>query len=236
MHRWPVGQGLGAIPLHIVQRRLGARIALGATTRRADVEALKAFISLRMVRERKLYGRRDILKPALASFIGTLNDDAGFLLDRTGNRRFLVCTLSQVDWDYATSVELNQVWAQALHLYRSGDGWQLSEADKQRRDAVNEGYMVDDAVEPYLASLYRCTGERKDYVTLLDILDQLAAYNIPRNKVTTMAISSVMRQMGAEKDRIRITGERTRIYRKMRPRSQTSTGGDQPAALVPGRA
>ena len=30
-----------------------------------------------------------------------------------GNRRFLVCTLTRIDWSYAENVDVNQVWAQA---------------------------------------------------------------------------------------------------------------------------
>jgi hypothetical protein len=63
---------------------------------------------------------KQLVAPDLASFIGTLNNEAGFLLDRTGNRRFLVCTLTAIDWGYGERVDVHQVWAQAAHLYHSG--------------------------------------------------------------------------------------------------------------------
>ena len=47
---------------------------LQATTRKADREALKDFISRRDVTVRPAYGRYDIVKPALASFIVTINE------------------------------------------------------------------------------------------------------------------------------------------------------------------
>ncbi len=68
---------------------------IGATTKRADVEALKAHITATTVTERKAYGHYDTVKPAVASYIGTVNPDgAGFLQDTTGNRRFAVVYLS----------------------------------------------------------------------------------------------------------------------------------------------
>ncbi len=58
---------------------------LGATTRRADREALKSFITLGYATYRPPYGRYELHKPALASFIGTVNPDgAGFLNARPG--------------------------------------------------------------------------------------------------------------------------------------------------------
>jgi hypothetical protein len=194
---------------------------LGATTRRADVEALKAFITLQAVRERKPYGRRDIVKPALASFIGTINSDAGFLVDRTGNRRFLVCTLTDIDWSYVQDVDVNQVWAQALYLYRESDDWRLSAADQIRRDRVNEDYMADDPIEAYVIKLFKYTGDRNDFVTLAQILDDLSLYQIRPTRATAMAVASVMRRLGAEKGRTRIGGERTRLYRKIQRRSDS---------------
>lgn len=40
---------------------------------------------------RKAYTKYDITKPAITSFIGTINEDgAGFLTDTTGNRRYVI--------------------------------------------------------------------------------------------------------------------------------------------------
>lgn len=186
---------------------------LGATTRRADVEALKAFITLETVRERKSYGRNDTIKPALSSFIGTLNNDSGFLVDRTGNRRFLVCTLTGIDWDYSQDVDRDQLWAQALDIYRSGGQWQLSKQDRQSRDDTNAQYMVDDPVEAYLHDQYEFTGDANDTVSLPQILSGLSTYKVNPTKATTMTVASILKSWGATKERPRIDGVKTVTYR-----------------------
>ena len=48
---------------------------LGSTTRRADREAIKAFLTMREITIRRPYDRYDTHKSALASFIGTVNDE-----------------------------------------------------------------------------------------------------------------------------------------------------------------
>lgn len=68
---------------------------LGAVARKTDREELKSFISTKNQRDRHAYGRYDAALPAIASYIGTLNE-AEFLNDPTGNRRFVTCDLVAV--------------------------------------------------------------------------------------------------------------------------------------------
>ena len=98
---------------------------LGSTVRRADREALKFFISQQTVTIRKPYGRLDTVKPAMASLLGTVNNESGILADPTGNRRFLVCKVESIDWEYA-KLSPAQVWAEAYQLYQDGEPWQLT--------------------------------------------------------------------------------------------------------------
>lgn len=115
---------------------------LGSVTRRSDREALKHLITTRLVTVRKPYHRFDTIKPALASLIGTINNEAGFLTDPTGNRRFLVCRLTGIDWAYAQKIDPHQVWAEAVALYKAGEPC-LPIADETRlQNAINDEYMV----------------------------------------------------------------------------------------------
>lgn len=115
---------------------------LGSVTRRSDRESLKHLISSRIVTVRKPYHRFDTIKPALASLIGTINNEAGFLTDPTGNRRFLVCRLTNIDWGYAQQVDPHQIWAEAVALYKTGEPC-LPTADETRlQNAINDEYLV----------------------------------------------------------------------------------------------
>lgn len=122
---------------------------LDATTRKADVSALKAFITKQTVTVRKAYGRHDTIRPALASFVGTVNDGSGFLADETGNRRFYVTKVSAIDWSY-TRLDVNQVWAQAVALYRQGDPWRLTPLEKAAQTEANKGHEVEGLLEDWI--------------------------------------------------------------------------------------
>ena len=94
---------------------------LGHVFRKADREALKRIITMEIVKVRPHYAIDDIYKPAIASFIGTVNDEGGgFLNDPTGNRRYVVTTITKIDWSY-TQMDVNDVWGQAYHLYLNGE-------------------------------------------------------------------------------------------------------------------
>ncbi len=130
---------------------------LGATTRKADVEALKAFITRHEHSYRVPYAKNIVNKKARASFIGTVNpDNAGFLTDTTGNRRFLTVNLTAINWPgYTAKIEARQVWAQARAIYLAEpDSWQLSEIERVTRDRINADFNTEDPVRDALLSIF----------------------------------------------------------------------------------
>jgi hypothetical protein len=176
---------------------------LGATTRRADREALKHFITARQVIVRKPYGRYDVRKPAMASMVGTINNELGFLTDPTGTRRFLVATLTAIDWDYATELDINQVWAEAVAAWRSGEPWQLDPDEAKLAAELNEEYRVEDPIENLLQEQFIIDASRSDWWTssaevLLILQDNGLQGNTRANQ---MAISATMTRLGIERRR-----------------------------------
>lgn len=128
---------------------------LGSITRRQDREALKHFITTKSIYERIPYGKRPIKKPAIASFIGSVNNDgSGFLNDPTGSRRFATTTLTHIDWSYSIEVDVNDVWAQAVSLYQSGETYRLVGDDKRRQNEINEQYEIEDPIKSKFLSTF----------------------------------------------------------------------------------
>ena len=123
------------------------RVGAGATTRRRDLEGLKAFITREQITERPAYGRYEIVKPALASFFGSVNaDGAGFLTDRTGNRRFWLAGIKAVNWDYVDAVDVRQVWGEAANAYFSSEPYRLTPDEAtMAEDNAAEALAVDPA-------------------------------------------------------------------------------------------
>lgn len=172
---------------------------LGATTKKADHEALKHFISKMEVTVRKPYGHYDVHKPAMASMIGTINNEVGFLNDATGNRRFLVCTLDSIDKTYSQQMDINQIWAHAVHLYKSKEENEFVTQDEaELQTCLNDNYMVDD---PFMNGLLeKCDADASDktrHASTIDILTHLGYTQL--RKGDAMALASAAKKLGLEK-------------------------------------
>ena len=86
--------------------------------RKADVNALKGFFSAQSDRYRAAYGRRAHDHMRQCIFIGTTNEQDGFLRDPTGGRRFWPVHVKATDKHpyRMTQEEVDQIWAEALTL------------------------------------------------------------------------------------------------------------------------
>lgn len=148
-----------------------------STTRRSDASMLKAFLTRDTVKKRPAYGRHRIEKPALCSFMGTINfDGSGFLVDTTGNTRFLICLITAIDFDYVIT-DLNLLWAEAYWYYKNTpQAWKLTPEEAERRDQINAEYEVPSALEEVINNLYVITNEPGDFVATADLKTQVSQY------------------------------------------------------------
>ena len=183
---------------------------LGATTRRADVEALKGFLSREVFIVRAPYGRYEIVKPGLASFIGTVNNAFGVFSDSTGSRRYWATTLTAIDWAYAHTIDVNQVWAEAHEAYVSGESWKLAADEAQIARTINEDFAVPDPVEDLLRKYYRLDPARADkWLSSADILTTLRNGGLGTNaRANAMHLSATLKRLGHRK---KLGGEQGKI-------------------------
>ncbi len=86
---------------------------------RLEINALKSMISQEQINERLPYDRKNSIIPRRASFMGSTNQTE-FLTDESGSVRWLCFEIDSIDWNYSKIIDINEVWAQAYHLLRSG--------------------------------------------------------------------------------------------------------------------
>lgn len=89
-----------------------------------DNQTIKGFLTACDDTIRPKYGRETEKRKRACVFIGTTND-ASFLTDPTGNRRFLPIECGKHEqamglWDEGVENHFEQVWAEALQLYKQG--------------------------------------------------------------------------------------------------------------------
>lgn len=180
---------------------------LEGTTRKSDRAALKDFITRREVTLRVPYGKYDITKPAAASLIGTINEDgAGFLNDPTGSRRFAVVKLIDIDYAY-THIDVDQLWAQVMHLYQAGEPWELQPEERKAQVVINEMYEADSPVEQLLRRHYEWSLEDEaagsHFMPSVEVLDTLRLSGLHGNdRANLMEISTILKREGLQKKRV----------------------------------
>lgn len=89
-------------------------------TRRADAQALKAFLTRSTDRVRLAYGRRTMDLPRSCVFSGTINPEAlnQYLVDPTGNRRFMPLCVGTIDLPAIGNIR-DQLFAEAVKRLRN---------------------------------------------------------------------------------------------------------------------
>jgi len=211
--------------IRLITRWIWEVAELGSTTRRSDRESLKHFLTVEQQTVRAPYGHFDMTKPALASFIGTVNGEGGGLLDDpTGTRRFVVVELTSIDWSYA-DIDVNQVWAEAMAAYRAGEEWRLQDDERVLSRRINERYRVQDPLDDLLTQLFEMDAERLDWITptnnILDAL-HLTGWRLYSPRSEAMALATVLKKRPVIKPDNKITdpatGQQVRGYFGIRRR------------------
>lgn len=176
---------------------------LGSTTRRADYESLKEFITKKWVSDRLPYARRPINKQAICSFIGSVNHDgAGFLNDPTGSTRFLSCEISGIDWSYS-ALDPKALWSEAFWFFKhASEPWRLTHEEEQLRQAINAQYEMTNAIDFVIDDFIIVTGDQKDFMTAREVRDIIRPHiNTTNETALYRDISRALHLRGAVKGR-----------------------------------
>ena len=114
------------------------------------IEEIKAFTSRQMDEYTDMYGRRPTKTPRVAVCIGTTND-AKFLRDMTGNRRFpIVPTTRELNFA-EIDAEREQIWAEAAFLEGVYGDLMLSQDSVSEMEEIQKDAMdYEEGVEEFL--------------------------------------------------------------------------------------
>lgn len=149
----------GKDALEVIQGSWLIELGEMAGMRRAQVDAVKHFMSKREDKFRVAYGKRTEDFPRRCVFFATTNED-DFLRDVTGNRRFWVinvkgCTGMVSVWEYVDEEIRGQLWAEAKVRYEAGEELYLTGKLERHAKLVQDEHLEKDErlglVDEYLS-------------------------------------------------------------------------------------
>lgn len=185
------------------------------TVRKADEDALKAFITRKTDRVRLAYGRSTGEYPRQSIFIATKNPgpDGTYLKDPTGNRRWWpvrlepkadkATGLSQIDFKGLQAAR-NQLFAEAMHVVKTAPGEKLSMdtplLKAQAKAVVDQRRAAHEWTESIASWIARCDEKpetRREFLTVKDVyLEALGGSDARLDRRATNSIANVLAAQG----------------------------------------
>jgi hypothetical protein len=180
-------------------------------TNKRHAGQVKAFLSQSTDMFRVPYGKATEAFPRRCIIVGSTNRDSGFLVDDTGNRRFLVvpvtCTMANPIDVANLSIERDAIWSAAVHAYRAGESNFLSQDQEASVAMENTNYLVESPwLEPIQLWL-KSPQNRLKPVTAAILLEQAIQKPIERQtRFDQMQVGNILRDLGYVRKRTRVDG------------------------------
>jgi predicted P-loop ATPase len=172
---------------------------LDATFRKADVAALKAFLTNSSDVLRRPYAAKDSQYARRTVFFASVNPSK-FLNDPTGNRRYW--TIEAVAIDHTHSIDMQQLWAEIYVMHKAGAGYYLTQEEVEQLNEHNEDFTTIDPIEERIQSGLRWDDPQStwSWITATDAL-MLVGMDRPSRHDATTASALIRAMNGGQQKR-----------------------------------
>ena len=191
---------------------------------KAEVNLIKAFISMMVDRYRPSYGRTVEAFPRQCVMVGTTNEDT-YLRDRTGNRRFWPIPVRHrilMDWLLRNR---DQLFAEAMQAYLRGDPYNPTPEDEERLYVpMQDSRVVETAVlsemqhlftrSPAATGIGAVVNELTEFVTLAQVTMALGVDAAKSNIMLESQVRAWFKQEGWERVKRQVNSVRAWGYQR----------------------
>lgn len=175
------------------------------STLKGDLAKLKAFITEEVDELRRPYQRASERFPRRTTFIGTVNSE-DFLKDETGNRRYWVLPIKEVNHELMDTIDIDQLYGQIMDIYYKGEiKHYFDDTELQELYESNKQFNYRNSIQLILEDLFE-EGEEEIY-TLTELKENFLKNEKPK------AISNTLKAMGYESKTHRKAGKLKKGYK-----------------------
>ncbi len=197
---WPEGFGEGSInpdnkdhELRHLDNFIWHAAEFDTTTSRREVGALKDYFTKDTVNVRRPYSRLPIIGRSICSFCASVNSYE-FLHDVTGNRRYLVIPVAEINADH--KVDISQVLAEAKVAMEKGEPQWFTRAEIAEVNKLNEHYL---SKEEYLEFIESGVESGEDLLSISQLMDEIGYSHIQLTRPIRSNIRTILEKKAIAK-------------------------------------
>ena len=176
------------------------------TTSKKDFGALKRFLTTKVFKLRLPFGFRDTMLPVICSYIGTVNETGGFLIDQSGNRRFWVFKSKGIDFEYVSKFNPDDLWAEAFAAFKHGESFTLTPEEKAANEREQAAVEVVDLTAEAMTEIFDIDPDNTDWVMPIS---KVRDYLSRRTTLTAAELTS--RKLGAAAARLKLGKAKAKV-------------------------
>lgn len=177
---------------------------IDSTFTKSEISLLKSFLSKGRDQFRRPYDRRPSNFSRRTSFFGTVNDQ-DFLVDKTGNRRFMVLEALKIKW--LKGFDAQQLWAQVLtelNVLGGADSmpWELTVIEREQQAEINGEFTKVDPIDEKIGLFIETFQNDRPPSVLISSTEIaiLIGYSTPSRSITSV-IGRKMKLLGYKSKR-----------------------------------
>ncbi|WNL50887.1 DNA primase [Xanthomonas phage Murka] len=169
-----------------------------ATFRKADIAALKGFISKEKDSLRRPYARTESKYPRRTVFFASVNDEQ-FLHDPTGNTRWWTISVEHLNNKH--TIDTQQLWAEVLTLFQAGETWHLTQEELEVLGKHNSDHESINPVHDRVDRAFQWEDPQTTWTHPMRATEicQAAGLDNPTKLDVNAAAAFVTKQYGVEK-------------------------------------
>lgn len=165
-----------------------------------EIAAVKSFISKNQINERLPFDRKNSILKRRASFYGSTNKNE-LLDDPTGSVRWLCFEIVSIDWSYKESIDINQVWAEAYYLYKSGFKCDLTREELEKNEERNKEFQILSIERELIQKLFEPDYEKnlENFKTATEVFDTLTGLTNLSRSLSRVQIGKALNMLNYPK-------------------------------------
>jgi putative DNA primase/helicase len=207
---------------------------------KAEVGAIKAFITSKVDRYRVAYGTTVGSFKRQCVLVGTTNENT-YLRDRTGNRRFWPVPVKHVINTEWLIKFRDQLFAEAYAFYKTGVAYTPTpEQERRLFEPMQESRLVETALmgelltiltrDPGVSAMSQVVNNLTDFVTLAQLVKALETDAYKSSQVQESAVRGWLASEGWERKKKMVNNVRAWGYERPRNWPNTEIDDDMTAA------